>query len=151
VRTRSFNHTGAGQALDFALPSWADQLVRRKLAGEKRAEVATGDLDVERDYSGVTAVVGAYRTLLEKGASGDVFNVCSGRAQRLGSLLERLGAIAGVEPVARADAARLRRAEVRTVRGDPSRLESVTGLSLARSLDRDLEALVRATEERLRG
>lgn len=149
VRTRSFNHTGAGQTLDFVLPSWADQLVRARRRGERRATVRTGDVTVERDFSGVRSVALAYRALLEKGRSGDVVNVCSGRARRLSDLLGSLGRLAGVEPVAVLDQTRVRRVQIPTLRGDPSRLEAMTGLSLADSLDADLEALVRETERRV--
>lgn len=151
VRTRSFNHTGAGQSVDFALPSWAEQLVKARQRGERRAVVRTGDTSVERDYSGVTGVVAAYRLLLERAASGDVVNVCSGRARRLSELLARLGELAGAEPAPEADPARLRPVDLPTLRGDPSRLVALTGASLASSLEPDLEALVRETERRLGG
>jgi GDP-4-dehydro-6-deoxy-D-mannose reductase len=150
VRTRSFNHTGAGQSTAFAVPSWAAELVSARLRGAKRTSVKTGELSLVRDFSGVRAVASAYRALLEKGASGEVYNVCSGRAVTLAEILARLGEIARVEPLPETDPGRLRRAEIAALRGDPSRLEAATGLSLAGSLDRELTELVGDLDEKLR-
>jgi GDP-4-dehydro-6-deoxy-D-mannose reductase len=150
VRTRSFNHTGAGQSTEYVTADFADQLVRARRRGERAVEVMTGDVSVRRDFSGVTAVVQAYRALLEKGTSGEVYNVCSGEPLLLRDLLAELARIAGVEATPRLDAARGRPTHP-VLTGDPARLEATTGLSLRSSVRRDLEALVREREKTLTG
>jgi GDP-4-dehydro-6-deoxy-D-mannose reductase len=142
VRTRSFNHTGPGQAGEYAVASFAHQLVAARARGERRVTVSVGDLSVRRDFSGVRAVVRAYRALLEKGTSGAVYNVCSGSAPSLGEILERLGALAGVAVDAVPDPARMRPVDVPVLHGDPTKLEATVGFSLRGSLDEDLGALV---------
>jgi GDP-4-dehydro-6-deoxy-D-mannose reductase len=57
-----------------------------------------GNLAAERDFSDVRDVVRAYVTLLEAGARGAAYNVCSGRACRIGELLEQLVARSRVRP-----------------------------------------------------
>jgi GDP-4-dehydro-6-deoxy-D-mannose reductase len=142
ARTRSFNHTGPGQPVDYVTPSLAAQLVAARARGETKTVVSTGDLSVRRDFSGVSAVVRAYRALIENGASGEVYNVCSGHAIALVELLARVGKLAGVEPEARPDPARLRPVDVPVLEGDPTKLERTIGFSLAGSLEADLAALV---------
>ena len=88
VSTRSFNHTGLGQSLRFAVPSFVRQLVDAKRRGEKRAVLRTGNVDVVRDLSDVRDVTAAYLLLLEKGRSGEVYNVCSGKGRTLRSVIE---------------------------------------------------------------
>jgi GDP-4-dehydro-6-deoxy-D-mannose reductase len=142
VRTRSFNHTGAGQARSYVAPSFAAQLVSARSRGEARARVAVGELSILRDFSGVRGVVRAYRALLERGAGGEVYNVCSGVALTLRELLERIASAAGVEAVPAVDPARMRPVDVPVLHGDPSKLEATVGFSLRDSLTPDLEALV---------
>ncbi len=149
VRTRSFNHTGPGQSTEYVCASFAEQLVRARARGELSTRVLTGDLSVRRDFSGVRGVARAYRALLEKGEPGEVYNVCSGRADPLSSILERIGEMAGVKPLAERDPARARPADMTLLLGDATKLERTTGLSLASSLDEDLRALVSEMQERL--
>jgi GDP-4-dehydro-6-deoxy-D-mannose reductase len=148
VRTRSFNHTGPGHTLEYAAPSFADQLVRARRRGARGpVEVVTGSLDVARDFSGVAGVVRAYRALLERGAPGEVYNVCSGQAVTMGEMLARIARIVGIEAVGRLDPEKRRTAEIPYLLGDPRKLEAATGVSLAGSLDEGLAALVRDREK----
>ena len=88
VSTRSFNHTGPGQSLRFAVPAFVRQLADAKHRGEKRAVLRTGNVDVIRDLCDVRDVAAAYLLLLEKGRSGEVYNVCSGVGRTLRSVIE---------------------------------------------------------------
>lgn len=147
VRTRSFNHTGRGQRPEFALPSFADQLLRGRARGERVVPVRTGDLGVVRDYSGVRAAAAAYRALLELGRSGAVYNVCSGEPRTLGELLDRVASFVGVEVAPTTDPSRQRAGESGALVGDPGELERATGLTLRGSLDHAIRELVREREE----
>jgi GDP-4-dehydro-6-deoxy-D-mannose reductase len=144
VRTRSFNHTGPGQSTDYVAPSLARQLIDARGRGEKRVDVLVGDMTVRRDFSGVSGVVRAYVALLERGASGEVYNVCSGVGIALSDLLTRLGAIVGVTPVAVPDPGRMRPVDVPVLVGNPSKLEAAVGFSIRESLEGDLAGLVAA-------
>lgn len=142
VRARSFNHMGRRQALEFAPPSFADQLVRGRRRGERVVSVKTGDLDVVRDFSGIEAAAAAYRALIEAGVPGEVYNVCSGVGTRLGDLLALIAQVVGVEVAALPDAQRLRAGESSRIVGDSSKLERATGLTLRGSLERAVQGLV---------
>ena len=101
VVVRPFPHTGPGQTETFAIPSFAGQIARIE-AGLVAPVLKVGNLAARRDYSDVRCVVDAYARLLEMRGGPRVVNVASGRAESLGSVLDRLLALAtreiAVEP-----------------------------------------------------
>ncbi len=56
-----------------------------------------GNLSAARDFVHVDDGAAAYRLLAEKGEQGGVYNLASGTATRMGDVLRRLLAIAGLE------------------------------------------------------
>lgn len=122
---RAFNHTGPGQTADFVLPSLARQVAALAVEGRRQGTIVAGDLDCSRDFLDVRDVVEAYRVILEKGACGAVYNVCSGVEVRLRDIAGQMAALAGVGIDIERDPARLRPAEQRRVRGDPARLRGL--------------------------
>ena len=78
-----------------------------------------GNLDTVREYCDVRDTVRAYRLLLERGESGEAYNVATGRGHSLKSLLDQLIAISRVEGPRRADPARMRARDSDHLIGDP--------------------------------
>jgi len=138
IIARAFHHTGPGQSPRYAFPDWARQLAARRKTG-RRTPLQVGDVDVRRDYCDVRDVVAGYRLLLEAGAPGEVYNLCSGEAPSMRALLEQMMGDCPV-PLAR-DPARLRPAEVREMRGDPTRAEAL-GWSRRHALVETLREMV---------
>ncbi len=141
VIARPFNHTGAGQSTQFALPVFA-RAVAEIAAGRQSPRIVTGDLDVTRDFSDVRDVVAAYLALFRHARSGEIYNVCSGREYRLGQALDDLMRLANIRASADHDPARLRPTEQRRMRGDPRKIVSETGWSPVYSLDATLQQLL---------
>ncbi|HUW69824.1 MAG TPA: GDP-mannose 4,6-dehydratase [bacterium] len=77
ILTRSFNHFGPGQGRGFVVPDFCAQIVDIE-RGLSEPVIRVGNLDVYRDFTDVRDVVDAYRALLHKGVSGEVYNVGSG-------------------------------------------------------------------------
>jgi GDP-4-dehydro-6-deoxy-D-mannose reductase len=125
VRARPFNHTGPGQRLDFVVPSLARQVATAAKSGA--GVLRTGNLAARRDITDVRDVVRAYRALLERGAPGEVYNVCRGEAVSIEEVARRLLALAGADLEIVVDPGRMRPIDVPELRGDPSRLNSATG------------------------
>lgn len=88
-RTRSFNHTGPGQAPGFVIPSWCKQAAAFEREGHG-GTMRVGNLWVRRDISDVRDIVRGYRMLLESDCSGEVFNLGSGAATLLRDVLETI-------------------------------------------------------------
>jgi len=142
VVARSFPHTGPGQDERFAVASWAGQLAR--LAAEGGGDLHVGDLDVERDLTDVRDVCRAYRLLLDPAVEPGTYNVASGTPVPLRRVLDLLIDAAGVEVNVVRDEARLRPADIRTVAGDPKRLQAATGWRPQIPLDQTLRDVVDA-------
>ena len=96
VIARPGNHTGPGQAPRFVVPSFIHAV--RDFRDGRRKAVSVGNLDSERDFTDVRDVVAAYLDILQKGASGGIFNISAGMHLRIGDLLTRIAALGGVEP-----------------------------------------------------
>ncbi|MCU0241179.1 MAG: GDP-mannose 4,6-dehydratase [Vicinamibacteria bacterium] len=149
LRTRAFHHTGAGRGENFAESSFARQIVEIEL-GLRDAVIDVGNLEGVRDYSDVRDVVRAYGLLLERGARGEVYNVCSGQGIRMRALLERLIAISGVAAEIRVDPARLRPLDLPVLIGDASRLRQATGWAPRHAIDETLRQLIEHWRARVR-
>jgi GDP-4-dehydro-6-deoxy-D-mannose reductase len=126
VVARAFNHTGPRQDPAFAAPSFARQiaLIER---GEIPPVIRVGNLDAERDFTDVRDVVRAYRLLMEQGAPGAIYNVCSGVGRSIRSVLDALAARSTRTVSVELDPEKLRPSDTPVVVGDPSRLRSETG------------------------
>jgi GDP-4-dehydro-6-deoxy-D-mannose reductase len=142
VATRSFNHSGAGQAARFVVPA----LVRRALALRASGErgLAIGNTTTVRDFLHVRDVARAYVDLVERGTPGEVYNVASGVGVDVGALARRVLALVGVDAILNTDAALVRPAEVPILIGDATKLRRATAWSPRFTLDSIIEDLIRA-------
>lgn len=130
IATRSFNHSGSGQAPQFLLPA----LVQRAVAARRDGTpVLIGNTDTVRDFLHVEDVVAAYIALVARGTPGEVYNVCSGSGVRVGDLAAEVLAAAGVQAAPQPDPALQRAVDVPMLVGDPGKLRAATGWSPRRS------------------
>jgi GDP-4-dehydro-6-deoxy-D-mannose reductase len=83
-------------------------------------------------------VVRAYRRLVERGAPGEVYNICSGRSVALDTVVRRLMELEGVALTVTTDPARMRPVDLPDLRGDPHHLEADTGWQPEYPLDQTL-------------
>ncbi|MDX2261727.1 MAG: GDP-mannose 4,6-dehydratase [Gemmatimonadales bacterium] len=142
VIARPFPHTGPGQAPIYVLAALAARL--RVAAAAGATEVTVGNLAPVRDLLDVRDVVQAYLALLEKGVSGEAYNVASGTGHRLSDCFDMLARLAGTTARPVQDAALLRAADLPILIGDPTRIRTTTGWLPRISLDRTLQDLVHA-------
>jgi GDP-4-dehydro-6-deoxy-D-mannose reductase len=78
VRVRPFNHIGPRQSPHYAVAHFAQQIAAIE-AGSQLPVLQTGDLSPARDLTDVRDVVRAYILLMQRGRSGEVFNVGTGK------------------------------------------------------------------------
>lgn len=126
VLARPFNHAGPGQGTGYAIPNFARQLARIE-AGLDTAELRVGNLNARRDVTDVRDVAAAYEDLMNRGARGRAYNVCSGRAWRIGDLLEELLHLSTAKVKVTIDPGTLRPADIPIVQGDAGRIRSEIG------------------------
>jgi len=137
VLARPFNHTGPGQDSVYAVPSFARQIARIE-AGLEPAVITVGNLDSRRDITDVRDVVDAYRLMMQGAPPGRPYNICSGRAWRIGDLLDELLQSAGVEVEVRVEPSRLRPQDVPVLQGDATRIRSELGWMPHRAVEETL-------------
>ena len=94
VEVRPFNLSGTHMPRVLFIGSMEAQIQKYK-SGELK-EVVTGDLSVERDYIDIEAAAEYYRTVMERGTAGEVYNVGSGTGVSLRSVLESMVEKAGL-------------------------------------------------------
>ena len=121
IVTRPFNYTGVGQTDNFLLPKIISHYRR------KASDIELGNLDVARDFSDVRTVSKAYARLLEVAPAGQTFNICSGNAYSLRSVLQMASELAGYEIKVHVNPAFVRANEVHKLMGDGSRLRACIG------------------------
>lgn len=136
VMVRPFNHIGPGQSPNFAVSALSKRIVDAERSGA--GEIPVGNLSARRDFTDVRDVVRSYRMLVESGAPGAVYNMCSGRDVSIQEIADRLLAAAGSSVRLVPDPALMRPVEVPVLRGDPTRLTSATGWVPELSLDQTL-------------
>jgi GDP-4-dehydro-6-deoxy-D-mannose reductase len=124
VVARSFNHTGPGQDVRFALPSFARQVAAIR-AGEAEPLLRVGNLSARRDLLDVRDVVRAYVRLVEAGQPGGVYNVCSGQARSMAEAVDELVDLSGTRARVEVDPARVRPVDVPLLLGDNARLRAL--------------------------
>ena len=105
--------------------------------------IRVGNLDSVRSFADVRDVVRAYRLLVERGASGGVYNVAADANVRIGDLLDRLRALAGCDAPVETDPA-LWRPTDSCPDLDVSRLRADTGWEPAFALDDTLRDILAA-------
>lgn len=92
---RPSNHTGRGQSPKFVAPSLVGQAMAIK-RGERKA-FSAGNLASGRDFSDVRDVVAAYRTIIERGARGETYNISSAPRITIAELLDAIKRECGID------------------------------------------------------
>ena len=121
VITRPFNYTGTGQSPSFLVPKIVSHFAR----GERVIEL--GNTDVERDFSDVRMVANAYRRLMESDVHSKAFNICTGVATSLKSVISMMEDIAGYRIEVRVNPAFVRSNDIKQLTGDPRALIEAIG------------------------
>jgi GDP-4-dehydro-6-deoxy-D-mannose reductase len=125
-RTRASNHTGPRRGQVFAESNFARQIAEIE-AGMREPVIMVGNLDAERDYTDVRDVVRAYLLAVCKAEPGEAYNICSGRALSMRSVLDHLLAMSDVNVEVQIDPERLRPSDVPVLLGDATRFRKATG------------------------
>jgi GDP-4-dehydro-6-deoxy-D-mannose reductase len=138
---RPFNHFGPRQDPSFVSAAFARQIAEIE-AGLRPPEIAVGNLEAQRDLTDVRDTVRAYRTIVERGVPGRPYNVCSGTAVAVSTVLEKLVSRARIPVSVVRDPARYRPNDTPIVLGDAGRISRELGWAPQIPLDRTLEDLL---------
>jgi GDP-4-dehydro-6-deoxy-D-mannose reductase len=137
VRARPYNHVGPRQSPQFAIPHFAKQLAAIE-RGQAPPVLQTGNLSPRRDLTDVRDMVHAYLLLMDKGRTGEAYNIGSGQTVSIQYVVDRLLALSGLTVEVRQRAELVRAADQAVVRADPTKVRQETGWSPRYPLDQTL-------------
>jgi GDP-4-dehydro-6-deoxy-D-mannose reductase len=144
ICTRSFNHSGIGHGGEYLLPSLIARARRIQRGDETR--LALGN-DVVRDYLHVSDVVSAYLLLVERGTTGEVYNVSSGHGVSTRQLAEDVLLRAGAPVDISTDPALVRLSDVPVNVGSPAKLKHDTGWTPVKTYADIIDDLLHAAKD----
>lgn len=136
TRVRLFNLLGPGEPPSFVASAAAARIAAIQ-AGTARPPLRTGDLSTRRDFVDVRDAVRAVRLAGTQGEADTVYNICSGEATRIGTLVAELLALARLD-VAVESVPEPAAANVRGHAGSAERLRAATGWEPQRTLRESL-------------
>jgi GDP-4-dehydro-6-deoxy-D-mannose reductase len=138
---RSFNHIGARQAPTFVAASIARQIALIE-AGQLPPVLTMGNLEPRRDLTDVRDTVRAYRAMMAHARPGVPYNVCSGRALAVRTLIDTFLRHARAEVKVVQDPALFRPNDIMHLVGSHERLTAETGWTPAIPLEQTVDDLL---------
>ncbi len=141
VCVRPFTHIGPRQSERFVAAAFARQIACIE-AGYREPVIQVGNLCSYRDFTDVRDMVRAYVLAVERGASGQVYNIGSGRAVMIQTLLDKLLALSSVQVEVQPDPQRMRPIDVPRVVCDPTRFRACTGWTPDFTLEQTLQDIL---------
>jgi GDP-4-dehydro-6-deoxy-D-mannose reductase len=148
VTIRPFSSTGPYQERKFVLPSVAAQIASIEMYDGETA-IYTGNLDVSRDYLDVRDQARAIAMLAKRGITGEIYNVCSGKARTIRDLVNYLISLSGYPIETRIDPALERAIDIPLLVGSPEKIMSLTGWKPIISIEDSLKDLYSDIKNRL--
>ena len=141
ISVRAFNHIGAGQPPQFVVADFCKQAAEISM-GKREPVIRVGNLDAKRDFTDVRDIVRAYALLAEKGRSGETYNVGSGQAVSIRSVLDRIIELSGTDIKIEIDKERFRPVDVPFIEADVSKLKNDTGWERSIALESYLKDIL---------
>jgi GDP-4-dehydro-6-deoxy-D-mannose reductase len=141
IRTRGFNHTGPRRPPVFVCADFAKQIVDIE-KGLRPPVIYVGNLDAKRDFTDVRDMVRAYFLALEKGKSGQVYNICSEKCYSMREILDMLLAKSSSKIEVKLDKSRLRPSDVPLLLGSCKRFREDTGWKPVIPFDQTLQEIL---------
>lgn len=141
IRTRGFNHTGPRRGETFAESNFAKQIAMIE-KGKQDPVIHVGNLDAQRDYTDVRDMVRAYLQSVEKCDPGDVYNICTGKAIKIGDMLNLLLSYSKIKVDILPDPNRMRPSDVPVLIGDNTKFVKKTGWKAAVPFEKTMEDLL---------
>jgi GDP-4-dehydro-6-deoxy-D-mannose reductase len=141
IRARAFNHIGPRQSPVFVAASFAKQIAEIE-AGLIEPILHVGNLEARRDFTDVRDVMQAYILLIRHGDSGEAYNIGTGEAHSIQSLLDILLGYTHANIQVKPDPNRLRPSDVPVIYADNSKLRAKTGWTPIRKFEDSLRQVL---------
>ncbi|OGZ71089.1 MAG: GDP-mannose 4,6-dehydratase [Candidatus Staskawiczbacteria bacterium RIFCSPLOWO2_01_FULL_33_9] len=142
VLTRFFNTEGPRRGEHFATSTFAKQIAQIE-KGKQKPVIFVGNLDAKRDFTDVRDVARAYWLASEKCEFGEPYNVCSGKARSIESVLNLLINLSKVKNIkVKQDPKRMRPSDIPVILGDNTKFKKQTGWQPKIPFEKTMEDLL---------
>jgi GDP-4-dehydro-6-deoxy-D-mannose reductase len=126
MNVRAFNHIGPGQSPTFVVADFCKQVADIE-KGRQEPIIRVGNLSAKRDFTDVRDVVKAYALLMEKGRSGETYNIGSGNAVSVEEILNLILSLSKEKITVVIEKERLRPVDIPKIEADTSKIMHDTG------------------------
>lgn len=126
LSVRAFNHIGPNQKPLFVVADFCNQVVNIE-NGLQEPIINVGNLSAKRDFTDVRDVVRAYVMLMEKGSSGETYNVGSGNALMIDDILKIILSYSNSEITVNVDKSKFRPVDVPIIEANTSKIKDQVG------------------------
>lgn len=127
--TRPFNYTAPGHGEQFVIPKIAKAFVN------KEKQIDLGNLDVYREYNSIDFVCDVYSKLLKSETASTIVNIASGCVYSLNDILNKFEEKSGHKIEVIVNPNFVRKDEIKTLKGDISKLKSIINIEFSNSID----------------
>ena len=142
VLTRFFNTEGPRRGEHFATSSFARQIANIEKRKQKPV-IFAGNLEAKRDFTDVRDVAKAYWLASKKCEFGEPYNVCSGKARSIKSVLDLLVSKSSVKNIKiQQDPTRMRPSDIPVIVGDNTKFKKQTGWAPEIPFEKTMEDLL---------
>ncbi len=142
MMVRAFNHIGPNQIPQFVVADFCSQVAAIE-KGLQKPEIRVGNLSAKRDFTDVRDVVAAYGAIIEKGCSGETYNVGSGHAVAIQEILDEILSLSERDIQVIVDQSKFRPVDVPVIEADISKIQKDTSwkpqISLRQTLVETME------------
>jgi GDP-4-dehydro-6-deoxy-D-mannose reductase len=145
---RAFNHIGPRQDPSYVAPGIARQVAEIE-AGRRDPVLSMGNLEPLRDLTDVRDTVRAYQAMMASAAPGTPYNVCTGHALSIRTLVETFVRRAAVPISVVQDPGRFRPNDIPMLVGDHAKLSADTGWQPRIPLERTIDDLLDSWRDRV--
>ncbi len=147
VLMRFFNTEGPRRGEHFVASSFAKQIVQIE-KGRQKPVILVGNLDAKRDFIDVRDVTRAYWLASQRCKFGQSYNVCSGKARSIKSVLHLLMSLSKVKNIkVRQDPKRMRPSDIPVIVGDNAKFKQQAGWKPVIPFEKTMEDLLQYWRE----
>ena len=148
IRVRPFNHIGPRQSHKFVVSSFAQQIAY--LERNRGSTIKVGNLDTWRDFTDVRDMVRAYKLALDRGITGEVYNIGSGNCYKIEDILNILLSFSKVKIEIKKDKGLKRDIDIQRIVCNYSKFKNQTGWKPMIPLSKTLSDTIEYERSKLR-
>jgi GDP-4-dehydro-6-deoxy-D-mannose reductase len=141
IIARPFNFTGPREYPLYVSSDFVRQIIDIE-NNKNKPIIRVGNLENRRDFTDVRDIVKAYEQLAQKGITGEIYNLCSGYAYSIKTILDTLLSLSKTKITIESDPVKISAGNTNCQLGSNLKITSQTGWKPEIPLDKTLEDML---------